>query len=208
MPAAPTLRPSARGEPAWELLEVYPVQGRWTEEDDLALTTNRRIEFVDGVLEFLPMPTRVHESAVEFLFRRLDRLAEVDGLGTANYAGTRVRQYNGKYRLPDVSFMLRRNEERILDECWVGADLVVEVVSPDDPDRDYGKKRTDHARTGIPEYWIVDPRPEFRTVTVLTLPDGADEYAEHGVFTDGRTATSVLLDGFGADVTACPGPAS
>ena len=75
---------------------------------------------------------------------------------------------------------------------------MVEVVSPDDPDRDVVEKRADYAEARIPEYWIVDPRNE--TVTVLALEGGA--YVEHGVHDRGQVASSRLLEGFAADVTA------
>jgi len=51
-------------------------------------------------------------------------------------------------------------------------------------------KRADYAEVGILEYWIVNPLDE--TVTVLRL-DGK-QYAEHGVFQRGATATSLLAD--------------
>ncbi len=73
----------------------------------------------------------------------------------------------------------------------------MEVVSPDDPQRDTVTKRREYAQAGIPEYWIVDPREE--QITVLTL-DG-QRYAVHGQFGMGETATSVLLDGFQVSVT-------
>jgi hypothetical protein len=65
---------------------------------------------------------------------------------------------------------------------WTGADLVIEVVSPDDPQRDLVTKRSEYAQAGIPEYWIVDPQTE--TITVLRLEDA--RYVEHGVFRPGR----------------------
>ena len=65
-----------------------------------------------------------------------------------------------------------------VDRFWTGADLVVEVVSPDDPSRDFVQKRGDYAEAGIPEYWIVEPGTE--TITVLTLAGGT--YVERGVF--------------------------
>lgn len=69
---------------------------------------------------------------------------------------------------------------------------MLEVISPDDPNRDKKRKRKEYAEVGIPEYWIVNPLDE--TITVLQL-DGA-EYIEHGVFKRGDTAMSALIEGF------------
>ena len=69
---------------------------------------------------------------------------------------------------------------------------MVEVVSPDDPGRDYGQKRKDYADLRIPEYWIVDP--QATRITVLTLD--RDGYTEHGVFGPGDVASSAVLTGF------------
>lgn len=73
---------------------------------------------------------------------------------------------------------------------------VVEVVSPDTPERDTTVKRKEYAQAAIPEYWIVNPFTS--TITVRTL-DG-EAYAEHGVFARGQRATSKLLDGFSVSV--------
>ena len=56
--------PSDDPEYAWELATLYPEQGEWSEEDYLELTDHakRRIEFTEGRLEFLPMPTEAHET--------------------------------------------------------------------------------------------------------------------------------------------------
>src|SRR5262249_17365979 len=70
-------------EYAWEVATLFPVQGRWSEAEyfDLTDTSKRRIEFADGRLEFLPMPTVVHESLVRFLFLALFRFVELRQLG-------------------------------------------------------------------------------------------------------------------------------
>ncbi|MGN6758293.1 MAG: Uma2 family endonuclease, partial [Thermomicrobiales bacterium] len=82
------------------------------------------------------------------------------------------------------------------DRYWLGADLVLEVVSADEPARDLITKRREYAEAGIPEYWIVNPLDT--TITVLVLRDG--QYTEHGVFTRGQRATSALLPEFAVDV--------
>jgi Uma2 family endonuclease len=71
----------------------------------------------------------------------------------------------------------------------------MEVVSPDDPERDLVLKRDDHARAGIPEYWIVDP--SVCSVTVLVLEH--DRYREQER-RGGGEAGSVLLPGFSVNV--------
>ena len=70
----------------------------------------------------------------------------------------RMRIREGKFREPDILLLSHRSDPRYQDRYWLGADLVAEVVSPDDPQRDLVEKRADYAEGGIPEYWIVDPR--------------------------------------------------
>jgi Uma2 family endonuclease len=180
-------------------IDLLPLQGLWTEEQYLRLTdqTNRFIEFTEGSIEVLPMPTRKHQAISRFLFLAL--LAFVQRLGgTVFYAPLRVRVAPGRFREPDLVLLLDVNDPRNQNAFWLGADLVVEIVSPDHVERDTVLKRADYAAAGIPEYWIVDPEEE--TITVLTLEGGA--YVAHGVSRRGDTATSALLQGFTVPVEA------
>jgi Uma2 family endonuclease len=180
-------------------VDLSPLQGLWTEEQYLRLTdqTNHFIEFTEGYMEVLPMPTRKHQAISRFLFLAL--LACVQPLGgTVFYAPLRVRVALGRFREPDLVLLLDVNDPRNQNAFWLGADLVVEIVSPDHAERDTVLKRMDYAAAGILEYWIVDPAKE--TVTVLKLEDSA--YVAHGVFHRGDTATSPLLQGFTVSVDA------
>jgi Uma2 family endonuclease len=190
---------SRRGTPAWEIARYFPEQGAWSEAEYLGLVAYRQIEFVDGCLEFLPMPTKTHQRLLQFLFRRLDDFVEDLNLGQVFTAGYRVRIRPGKYREPDVLFATRG---RKLDERFAyGADLVIEIVSAGEEHRarDLIEKRKDYASARVPEYWIVDPQSE--TITVLTLKRNG--YRAHGEFRPGQVATSVLVPGFEVDVAAC-----
>jgi Uma2 family endonuclease len=102
----------------------------------------------------------------------------------------------GKYRDPDLLLVLNANDPRRQDEFWLGADLVVEIVSPDRPKRDIEEKPRDYAEAQIPEYWSVNPLDEM--ISVLRL-DG-DAYTEHGTFHRGETVGSALLDVFAVRV--------
>ena len=181
------------------LCDLLPSQGHWSDDAYLWLTDhgNRLIEFTDGRVEELSMPTDTHQVVLLYLYD-LFRAWLMPRGGVVMVATLRMRIREGKFREPDLLMFRDRSDPRRQDRYWLGADLVVEVVSPDDPDRDLVEKRADYAEGGIPEYWIADPRDE--TITVLTLKDGA--YVEHGVFGRGGSAMSPLLEGFAADVSA------
>ncbi len=189
-------------EYAWEVATLFPEQGSWSEEAYFQLTdgTNKLVELSDGRLEFLPMPTELHQALVGFLYHAL--LAFVTGrdLGIVPYGPLRVRVRPGKIREPDVLFLRKQNFHLRTNRVWNGADLVMEIVSPDPKDRqrDYEAKLADYAQAGIAEYWIVDA--DRRLVTVNRLEEG--RYVLHGEFAAGAEATSVLLPGFSVEVTA------
>jgi Uma2 family endonuclease len=118
--------------------------------------------------------------------------------GTVFFAALRVLIRPEKFREPDLVLMRDANDPRRQNRYWLGADLVVEVVSEDDPERDTVEKVADYAEARIPEYWIVNPIEE--TITVLQLLETA--YIEHGRFRRGMVVTSALLGGFSVDVNA------
>jgi Uma2 family endonuclease len=190
------LHPRTPREPTWEIAHLFPAQGEWSEAEYLALTTNRLVEFSDGHLEVLPVPTTSHQLLVAFFFQSLSALVAARGLGTVLFAPLRVRLWPGKYREPDVVMMLAEHAGGIGEQFWEGADLVLEVISDDDRRRDLETKRTEYARAGIPEYWIVDPGEA--SVTVLRL--SGKRYVVHGEYGKGAVAESALLPGFGVDV--------
>ena len=181
--------------------DAMPSQGCWSDEHYLWLTdrTRRLIEFTDGRVEVLPTPTESHQIILLFLYRLLyAHVEESPREGVVVTSGLRMRVREGKFREPDLLLLRDRSDPRRRNRFWLGADLVAEIVSPDDPARDHVDKRADYAEASIPEYWIVDPAAG--TVAVLTLAGNA--YVEHGVFARGDTATSPLLDGVTVDVAA------
>lgn len=174
------------------------LQGLWTEEQYLRLTdhSNRLIEFTDKKLEVLPMPTKRHQAISKFLFFLLNAFLDPRG-GTVFYSPLRLKIREGKFREPDLLAARDANDPRLQNAYWLGADLVMEIVSEDDPERDTVIKRADYAEGRVPEYWIVNPIDE--TITVLRLE--GEQYAEHGLFRRRDKATSALLEGFIVDVS-------
>lgn len=182
-----------------QIVALLPQQGEWSERDYLWLTdrTNHLVELSDGVVEVLPMPTERHQAISRYIFLALLTIMQRIG-GEVFYAPLRLRVGPCKFREPDVLLVRSAADPRRGDAYWQGADLVGEVVSPDDPARDYVTKRADYAGAGVLEYWIVDPQAE--TITVLALDGSA--YVEHGVFRRGDVASSALLPDLGVAVDA------
>jgi Uma2 family endonuclease len=166
------------GEPAWDIARLFPVQGDWSEEDylALALSENVLIEFTDGGVDVLPMPTIEHQLIPKFLLKSLESFVEPQNLGVVLFAPVPLETLaKRKYREPDLILNFSENHPKPEEKYYKKADLVMEVVSDD---------RQSHERE--------------QRITVLALE--ASQYAEHGAFGVGSTAHSRLLEGFKVSV--------
>ncbi|MBV9124655.1 MAG: Uma2 family endonuclease [Planctomycetes bacterium] len=196
--AQPPLNLSTGQDWQAQLEEILPRQGEWSEEEYLVLTNhrNRLVELTDGFLEVLPMPTDKHQAILAFLYLAFFHFIEPRG-GKARFAPLRLRIRPGKFREPDLLLLLAAADPRRQDRFWEGADLALEIISEDKPERDLVDKRRDYAEAQVPEYWIVNPQAE--TITVLRLQGAA--YEEAGTYRRSESAASVLLPGFSVPVT-------
>jgi Uma2 family endonuclease len=184
----------------WEIAYLFPGQGHWSVDDYMALRPRRQVEYSDGFIEVLPMPKYAHQKLLRFILRLLEAFVFERNLGEVMFSPLRVQVRPDKFLEPDIVFMKTEHLARCLDDAWLGADLVMEIVSEDSRSRkrDLERKRADYAEGNIPEYWIVDPLAE--RITVLVLEGTA--YQAHGEFGRGQHAASVLLPGFVVDVSA------
>jgi Uma2 family endonuclease len=201
MAGAPSLTGELPDSQEWKdlLMEILPPQGRWSEEEYLLLTDHRTrlIEFTDGFLEALPMPTDKHQAILGFLYVTFLQFIEPRG-GKVRFSPLRLQIRPGKFREPDLLLLMSANDPRWQNRFWLGADLALEVVSEDKPERDLVDKRGDYAEARVPEYWIVNPLTE--TIAVLRLR--GDAYEEAGTYRRGQSAASVLMAEFSIAVAA------
>lgn len=182
------------GEPTWDIAQLFPLQGAWSVSEYMSLRPNRVVEYINGQLEIPNMPTRTHQRILLFLYNALRAFIVQHKLGELLIAPLRVKIDEKRYREPELVFMLKEHTNRNTDEFWIGADLVIEIMSESERDRerDWVDKRKDYAEAQIPEYWIVDYQE--KRITVLKL-DGK-QYAVHGEFGENDVAASKLLAGF------------
>jgi Uma2 family endonuclease len=191
------------GTLTYEVAELFPRQGEWTEVDYLSLPeTNRLVELSDGRLVVLPMPTDTHQRIVGKLFRLMSDYVEANRLGEVRVAPLRTRLRPGKFREPDIMFMSVEHSDRIGEDYWGVPDLVVEVILPrtEISSRtehiDQSEKFEDYQKAGVNEYWIVDPEDE--TIEVYVLRHGA--YHLLGKWKRDEIARSKILRGFSVPI--------
>ncbi|MBD2256244.1 Uma2 family endonuclease [Pseudanabaena sp. FACHB-2040] len=141
--------------------------------------TDTRYELVDGELIAMPPESDLNNQIASFLF------AAFLQSGIPYYrlrigAQIAVSGARATARQPDL-VVLSEEAAAALEgatRCVITHDmppplLVVEVVSPQQGNRDYRHKRTEYAGRRISEYWIVDPIAQ--KVTVFEWVDGLYE---------------------------------
>ena len=167
------------------------IRPRKTVEDYLALPDDVRAELIGGELYVTPSPTLRHQDAVAMIWRLLDGHAVRTGAGRAWVAPADVHLPSGDIVQPDVLFVRGDRMEIARDVVEGAPDLVVEVVSPSNAERDRVVKRDLYATNGVPAYWIVDPGEG--TIEVLRLEGAA--YAPEGYFEGDRVLATPAFPG-------------
>jgi Uma2 family endonuclease len=165
----------------------YEAYLEWADEDTHA-------EWVNGeVILFMPAKY-THQVIVGFLYEFLALFTRLFNLGQVHIAPLGMRLAHSQ-REPDILFVLKQNLNRLTSDGLVGpADLVIEVISDDSVRRDRNDKFQEYAQAGIPEYWIIDPRPEKNRADFFHLN-------EKGVYTlsateDDEWINSKVISGF------------
>lgn len=117
-------------------------------------------------------PRRIHQKLVNRLSQTITNYIDSKHGSCEVYPapfGVSLNQDDKDYVEPDISVICDIGK---LDEygCNGAPDWVIEIVSPSDPQRDYGIKLFKYRSAGVREYWIVNPLT--RTVTVYDFEHG------------------------------------
>ncbi len=145
----------------------------WLEPDHGWLERRRREgldrfdEVWEGILHVVPQPSSDHQRFERGLERVIEPIAEKQGLEVFHQLGLYDPDpETNNYRVPDLTVV---RPEHVSKRGADGrAELVIEVLSPNDESRE---KLPFFARCRIPEVWLVDPAT--REVEVYVLIDNA-----------------------------------
>lgn len=149
-------------------------------------------EILAGELILTPSLTLSHQRIMGELLFAIDSHLRLSSRGKVFPVRTSVRLSNEDIVQPDIVVVLAEHYDRLEELCIGGPpDLVAEILSPESAERDRGAERALYERSGIPEYWIVDPKAT--TVQVLALV--GNTYREAALYRRGDTLRSALLPG-------------
>jgi Uma2 family endonuclease len=170
----------------------------FTYDDYKSLTesSDQRYELIDGDLYMNPSPTVTHQVISRNLALRLQQHVSATRCGRVLYAPLDVVLGEGENRSvvqPDILFVSNERAGILTEDEIVGApDLIVEILSPGTAKRDAGIKKALYARSGVREYWIVDPKLE--SIEVFSLGPGG--YAPPVRYKLGARLVSKVVPGF------------
>jgi Uma2 family endonuclease len=154
--------------------------------------TETLYEFEDGEIILMASESETNRRIASFLFACFLQQ------GVPSYRlsmKTEIITTGSRMRIPDLvifseelaAVMKGANRSIVMPDMPAPA-LAVEVVSPNQSDRDYRYKRSEYAARGITEYWIVDPL--LLKVTVLEWVEG---FYEEKVYEGEQVITSILF---------------
>ena len=162
----------------------------WRYEDLFALPADgRRYEIIDGELYEMPAPALAHAIALANLIARI--LPAVQAIGAQFLTAPVDVFFPGANPVqPDFLVLLPDRFHLMSQRGIEGApDLVIEILSPSNPEHDRITKRALYARAGVREYWLVSP--EAAIVEVLALR--GDRFETHVRAANDEEVTSTVL---------------
>lgn len=156
--------------------------------------TDTRYELVEGKLIAMPPESDLHDRIASFLYAHFlklgipyHRLSMKVQIAVSGRLAT-AQQPDLTVLSEESAAALTGAQQRLITHDMPPPALVVEVVSPNQANRDYRHKRTEYAGRHIPEYWIVDPIAQ--KITRLTWVDGL---YEEQIYRDQVALTSILF---------------
>lgn len=179
--------PQAPPKPAERLKKMtYEEFLAWADEDVHA-------EWVNGEVIIHMTAKPLHQRVFNFLNILLAQFVQLFDLGEVFTAPMQMKATpEGSGREPDILFVAREHLDRVLEDRLDGpADLVVEIVSDDSVSRDLDDKFLEYQEAGVPEYWIIDPRPRRKRAWFYRL-DERGHYQAAPIEADGRYRSAVV----------------
>ena len=147
-------------------------------------------QLIKGKLIMTPAPNPVHQIILGRFFRTLSEFVEDKKAGMVLFSPVNLYLNDKNAFQPDIIFLSKDGNAVIKRDGIYGApDIVIEILSPSTAHYDLREKFKVYERTGVREYWIVDP--DMKTVEVY-INDGGAFSLKYKVEVKGEVGSTVL----------------
>jgi len=138
---------------------ITPKVQKWTYKEYAAIPEDGlRHEIIDGEHFVNPSPSTQHQHVSKRLQYQIYTKIELAGLGVMFNAPMDVQLSENDIVQPDLVVILNENVRKITPtKIKVAPNLVVEILSPSTSGNDQTIKKDLYERSGVTEYWVVDP---------------------------------------------------
>lgn len=151
--------------------ELAAGRQRYTYEDYCRLPEGSPYQLIGGELVMTPSPTPYHQMVSMKLELKMAGYVLEKGLGIVLDAPVDVYLEETETYQPDIIYISNERLSIIEEKRINGApDLVVEILSPGTGYYDLRTKYKVYEKSGVREYWIVDPHS--KSVQVFCLKGG------------------------------------
>ena len=173
-----------------------PAKKPLTYTDYAALPEGEPYQLIGGTLVLNPAPTPYHQRISRNLGILWQEFLRENSLGEVLFSPIDVYFSDTEVYQPDLIVVLKDRLD-IIGEQKIEAppDLVAEILSPSTGYYDLKHKKQVYERSGVKEYWVVDPME--KSVEIFALVDGA--YRSLGLLREG-VAASRLIAGLRVDL--------
>jgi Uma2 family endonuclease len=129
-----------------------------TAADFARLPEGTRCQLIEGEIIMAPSPVRFHQRIQMKLSALLEEFVESRNLGEVYPAPFDVYLTRKDAYQPDLLFVSNERLHLLANDGMHGApDIVVEILSPSTAYHDLRRKKDVYEKTGVQEYWVIDP---------------------------------------------------
>jgi Uma2 family endonuclease len=140
-------------------MKVVLKKKKYTTQDYEKLPEGSPYQLIEGELVMSPAPAPEHQEVSLNLSYKLYNIVKKSKKGKVFYAPIDVYLDQENAYQPDIVVILEGSKAKITQKGIEGApDLVVEILSPSTAYYDLTEKKEVYERSGVKEYWIVDPK--------------------------------------------------
>jgi Uma2 family endonuclease len=141
-----------------------------------------------------PAPNTFHQIISGNLNEKIRAFVKEKSAGLLLYAPIDIYLDTENAFQPDIVFIAKQRRDIIKDDGIHGApDLVIEILSPSTAYYDIKKKYKMYEKSGVKEYWIVDP--DMKNVELFSLTEQS-KFALSASISDKGVVKSGILNGF------------